>query len=394
MSDFKLSPDGRFLAFVMTDGTAAKLWIRALDSLETRLLTPFPPNSPLLFWSADGQDVGFVGGGKMYKIAKTGGPSVVICDLPPRAGFQGAAWRNDSTILFASNAGLYRVSSSGGTPSKVTSEIAAFPVTPVWLTADRFLFTSPSGIFAGSLTGAKPSLLLPDISSSAFVPSAKSPLPGHLLFLRGETLMAQPIDAEKAELRGEAFPVADRVGNLGNGLIGAFSTSDTGVLVFGPGVSTDRELVWLDRTGKKLRVATRPFSQAGNPAIRLSPDDSRAIVPIQGGTGEDLWIADLNRNALSRFTFDGSFSGIWSPDGREVLWAAGDGNRYLRSADGSGKDEFMYKNPTCNICYPYDWSSDGKRIAFTEQTDKTGTDIWLVAPDGDRKPYPYLQSRF
>jgi len=393
LRDFKLSPDGRFLAFAATNGIGFKLWIRALDSLETRLLTPLQIANPdpYLFWSADGEYVGFTVSGKIYKIARTGGSAVAICDLPGAGfGFAGAAWRSDGTILLASSAGLYRVSSSGGTPSKVTGESAAVPV---WLTAERFLFSTPNGIFASSLTGAKPSLLLPGASSSVFVPSAKPGLPGHLLFLRGETLMAQPIDAEKAELRGEAFPVAERVGHLGNELLAAFSASATGVLVFGRGVSTDRELVWLDRTGKKLQTISRPFSQAGNPAIRLSPDDSRAIMPVAEANGTDLWIADLNRNTLSRFTFDGSGSGIWSPDGRRVLWAALDGNYYLRSADGSGKDELMFKNPTCS-CWPNDWSSDGKRIAFAERTDKTQYDIWLVETDGDRKPYPYLQTRF
>jgi eukaryotic-like serine/threonine-protein kinase len=390
LRDFKLSPDGRFLAFAANDGGALKLWIRALDSLEMGPPRSYPAGSPRLFWSADAENVGFSASGKIYKIARTGGPSVAICDLP-ELPFKGAAWRSDGTILFASGVGLYRVSSSGGTPSKVNDgNIEA----PVWLTAERFLFWTPNGIFAGSLTGAKPSLLLPDASGAVVVPRAKSGLPDNLLFLRGENLMAQPIDSEKAELRGRAVPVAERVGNLGPQRIPAFSVSATGVLIFGRGMSADRELVWVDRTGKKLQTVSRPFSQATNPAVRISPDDSRAIVPVMGATGTDLWIADLNRNTLSRFTFDGSYSGIWSPDGRKVLWAANDGNRYLRSADGSGKDELVFKNPTCSNCYLGSWSSDGKRITFSERTDKTQLDIWLVGTDGDRKPYPYLQSRF
>jgi eukaryotic-like serine/threonine-protein kinase len=391
LRDFKLSPDGRFLAFATSDGGAAKLWIRALDGLEMRLLTSFAADNPLLFWSADGEYIGFAASGKLYKIARTGGSPVAICDLP--GVFRGAAWRSDGTILFGSGVGLYRVSSSGGTPSGVSEGFAAVPV---WLTGERFLFLAPApnGIFAGSLAGAKPSPLLPDASTPVFVPRTKSGLPDHLLFLRGETLMAQPIDAEKAELRGGPVPVAERVGNqsslssLGNP---AFSASATGVLVFGRGVSANRELAWLDRAGKRLQTVSRPFPLAGNPVIRLSPDDSRAIVPIGSATARDLWIAELNRNTLSRFTFDGSGSGVWSPDGRTVLWTATDGSRYLRSADGSGKDELLFKAP--GVGYVDDWSSDGKLISFAERTDKTLYDIWLVGTD-DRKPYPYLQSRF
>ncbi len=83
LRDFKLSPDGRFLAFAATNGIGFKLWIRALDSLETRLLTPLQIANPdpYLFWSADGEYVGFTASGKIYKIARTGGSAVAICDL-------------------------------------------------------------------------------------------------------------------------------------------------------------------------------------------------------------------------------------------------------------------------------------------------------------------------
>jgi eukaryotic-like serine/threonine-protein kinase len=386
--DLELSPDGRFLAFGTLDGNATKIWIRALDSLETRLLASFPLVGNLhLFWSPDGEYVGLSAAGKISKIARTGGPPVAICDLP--AGFNGAAWRSDGTILLASAVGLYRVSASGGAPGRINDEIA---YNPAWLNGERYLFSTPSGIFAGFLDGAKPSLLLPGVLNFVFVPRAKSGLPGHVLFLRGENLMAQSVDDQKAELRGEAFPV-ERVGSLGVFRVGAFSASATGVLVFGRGESADRELVWLDRTGKRLQTVSKHFPLGRNPAIRLAPDDSRAIVPVADDNRADLWIADLNRNTLVRFTFDGSSSGVWSPDGRMILWAARDGNRYLRSTDGSGKDELLFKAQT-RSGYVDGWSSDGKLITFAGGTDKTQTDIWLVGTGGDRKPYPYLQSRF
>lgn len=194
----------------------------------------------------------------------------------------------------------------------------------------------------------KPSLLLTGASGPVFVPKAKSGLPDQLLFVRGGTLYARAIDAEKVELRGAAVSVAEDVGYLRARSQPAFSAAATGVLGFGRGRHVpDRELVWLDRNGKKLQTVSRPSPQMNNPAIRLSPDRSRAIVPVEGATGPDLWTADLNRNTLSRFTFDGATSGIWSADGRKVLWAATkNGNRYLRSADGSGQDELLFTNPS------------------------------------------------
>jgi len=259
LSDCKLSPDGRFLVFAVSDGGSSKLWIRALDSLETRLLSSVgPANNTPMFWSADGEYIGFAASGKIYKIARTGGSPVEICDLP--GAFRGAAWRSDGPILFGSGPGpgLYRVSSSGGAPSKVSQEGVS---APVWLTAERFLFMEQAayGVFAGSLTETKPSLLLPGALSPVFVPGTKSGLPDQLLFLRGRTLFAQPIDVEKADLRGTAVQVAVDVGNLASPRSPAFSASATGVLVFGaasPGTAS-----WFGWTaaGKSYRPSAGPF---------------------------------------------------------------------------------------------------------------------------------------
>lgn len=53
LEDFKLSSHGRFLAFCADKDGLAKIWIRALDNLEMRLLTSFAAPSRALFWSAD-----------------------------------------------------------------------------------------------------------------------------------------------------------------------------------------------------------------------------------------------------------------------------------------------------------------------------------------------------
>jgi Tol biopolymer transport system component len=389
---FSLSADGRFLAFLTADGNNAKIWVRALESLETRLLTATQSIAtgriPSFFWSPDGAYLAFSSQGKLYKIARTGGPPVPVCDMPI-GGLSGGTWRDDGVILFSAQGSLYRVAASGGASAKLAGQEAQ-AVGPIWLGGERFLYSADGGIFTGSVEGDKPRRILSNvISNVAYVRPSSSASPGYLLFRSGDTLMAQPLDPQKADRRGEAFPVADGVGDFNTARRGAFSASANGVLVFGHGVSRKTELVWVDRFGKRLQTVSRPFALAANPAIRLSPDDTRAIVPVVGATDADLWIADLNRKSLSRLTADGSTSGIWSPDGRSVLWAARDGSRYLRPADGSGKDELLFKNPRCPSCYPYDWSSLGQ-IAFADQ----GQNIGMLNAEGDHKPYLYDQSRF
>jgi serine/threonine protein kinase/Tol biopolymer transport system component len=386
LTDFKLSPDGRSLAFVTVTGPAAgKIWIRTLDGLDTRLLTETRGNGQrydTLFWSGDGEHIAFWSAEKLCQIDRNGGPRVVLADVP--LPILGGVWLEGGVILFSTASGLFRVSSSGGNPVKIEDQNIS---SLAWLPARRFLYTRTDGIFAGSLDGRKPVQILPDHAVPTYVRPARPGLPGRLLFVRGETLLAQYFDADKLELQGEAIAVASPVG------AGTFTASANGVLVFGAGNSPDVTVTWLDRAGKRLQTSGESFRLAFNPAIRLSPDDSRAIVSIADGNGKDLWIADLNRNTRSRFTFDGASSGIWSPDGRKVLWAANNGNWYLRPADGTGKDELLFKNPSPGS-YVTDWSSDGRFIATGGKGEKAALNIWLVPAEGDRKPFPYIQSRF
>ena len=52
-----------------------------------------------------------------------GGPPVTICDVPG-SGW-GSSWGEDGTIIFASNAGISKVSSNGGTATAITKPDAA-----------------------------------------------------------------------------------------------------------------------------------------------------------------------------------------------------------------------------------------------------------------------------
>lgn len=57
-------------------------------------------------------------------------------------------------ILFSTLQGVFRVSSAGGSPVKVSEEGGVMD--HAWLTAERFLFGTQltNGIYAGSLNGA------------------------------------------------------------------------------------------------------------------------------------------------------------------------------------------------------------------------------------------------
>lgn len=79
-----LSPDGANIAYYAagSDGVS-RLWIRAMDSLESRPLsaTDLNINVPI-FWSYDSRFVLFPSAEKLKKIDISGGPAQSLCDIP------------------------------------------------------------------------------------------------------------------------------------------------------------------------------------------------------------------------------------------------------------------------------------------------------------------------
>jgi len=390
LESFRLSPDGKFLAIITEEASKNRIWIRSIGRLDTQLLTDINEGNDVA-WSPDGKYIGFLSGNKFYKIARSGGPPVFWGDSPPVP--TGGVWLDGGVKIITAIGGLYRFPAFDG-PAVRMSDHSSFG--PAWLPGEQFLYSRADGIFVGSLDGGKPKRILPDRTTAQYVPPPNRGSLGHLLFVRTKTLLAQPFDRTKNELRGDPISVAENIRDFPATFGGAFSASSNGVLVFRQG-NFNVVLTWLDRSGKTVQSFSKPF-MAANPVIKLSPTDSQAIVTVDGPDGPDLWIADFDRNTFSRFTFEGARdeSGLWSPDGRKVLWT--DGSKYyITSADRSGANEPLYEMPTSCVggCL-YDWSQDGKLISFGGQNviSPTNTNIWTVAMEGDRKPVPYRQSYF
>jgi len=400
-----LSPDGTRLVFPATDASGKEaLWVRPLDSLTAqRLQETEGGRSP--FWAPDSRQLGFFQDGKLKKTDVTGGRPVLICDAPEGLG---GTWSRNNIIVFGNfiSTGLFSVPAEGGTPTTIGTPTGSGGVYtdrwPVFLPdGQHFLYlsgelfspgTSRLGIRVGEIGSNEQKFLLQADSEALYSP------PGYLLFLRGDTLMAQRFDAGSLKLEGEAFPVAEHVTSPQSLRLGLFSVSQMGLLVYATGAGeSGGQLVWMEASGKEVGKVGQP----GVSGSILSPDGTR-LAYLAGNSGEsslDIWVMDLGRGVQTRFTFGpgANWYPVWSPDDARIAYASlgKDGwNIIVKNASGAGNAESLLKS---NIPeFPSDWSHDGRYILFTSSESKAGTsaDIWVLPLFGERKPFPYLQTPY
>ncbi len=406
-----VSPDGHRIAFTAetSEGTR-RLWVRPFDSASAQAL-PGTEGATKPFWSPDSRSLGFFADGKLKKVEASGGPPQTLCDAPSG---RGGTWNRDGVVLFAPapQNPIYRVSASGGAAVPVTSlnpgKGEYQHLWPSFLPDGRhFLYVGmlaeakPSdllGLFVGSLDSKEVKLLLSGRGNAAYAPSS-NPSRGHLLFMRGATLLARPFDAARLELTGEAIPVAENVKYYGAQGSEAFSVSEDGILAYQTGVQGDpSRLVLFDRTGREIE-SIGPIASYTHP--RLSPDGRRVVFALLDSQTHflDLWLHDLPRHVSSRFTFEPAVNifPVWSPDGRRVAFASnrtGMHSIYQRATSGSGDDELLLPSVGA-YRFPTDWSPDGRLIAFqaTDMKTKTGLDLWVYSL-ADRKAMPILATSF
>jgi Tol biopolymer transport system component len=403
---FTVSPDGRNLAYTNREAGTARLWVRALDSLEPRMLAG-TDGVTYPFWSPDGANLGFFAQGKLKKIALAGGPAQTLCDVPtPR----GASWNRDGVIIFSNvNGPLYRVRDDGGAPQPLTKlTVTAVGETHRYpefiLGGNRFLYTylngeDQGGIYAGSTDGSAPVRILPDQSRGLYVPPASGSRTGYVLFLRENALMALPFDPEKLRATGPVISLAEELTQTNNTGFGAFSASENGTLFYrrSSGVQQLADLTWIDRSGKRTMVGQMPQAAA---SLGLSPDGKRAAYSLlTSNTSGDLWLQDLDRETPERFTFDSgrAEAPVWAPDGSFIVYLNRSGSVsswdfYRKPSNSAGKPELLLKGGINST--PYDISPDGKWLVYSQTEAQTKNDLYLLPLQGEHKPEKYLDSPF
>ena len=332
------------------------------------------------FFSPDGQWLGYVDEGRIWKMRVDGGTPIVVATLSSVAG---ASWGDDGYIVAGryQESGLWRVPAAGGTPeqlTEVTDEDGSNDHRwPQALPGGRgVLFSVSTGpeesariVVLDARTGTRKDLVKGS-ASARYVPT------GYLVYARSGELQAAPFDLDRLEVTGPATRVAGGVNEDSDGEP-EYAMSDRGDLVYAPGWSGGPRstLTFLDFQGRAQDTA---FPRMPLYVPRFSADGRRVAVTV-GGAKNNVWLYDIERGLATRVTNGRYHDPLWTADGHLVMSKGppGDMDLVRRSADGDGAEEILV--PSGQAQYTGGWTFDG-RLVFQRQTATVAWDILAYDP--------------
>ncbi len=395
-----ISPDGRRVAFFARAGDLRKLFVRDLSRTEAQPIADVPDGADV-FFSPDGEWIGFSADGKLRKIAVGGGTPV---PLTSAGQSRGEAWAPDGTIVFSPtvNSPLYRLSAEGGQPQAVTKvDIAAGERTHRWPEilpdGDTVLFTvgtqdkpgdyADARIEAVSLSTGRRHVVYRGASFARFVP------PGFLLLARSGSLLAARFDPRKAEVHGNPALVLQNVNGDARSGVAFFGVSRDGTLAWISGYSPPGlvSVAWTDRTG---RIAPSGLAPGEYTDIALSPDGARLAYSVGagGGAAGDIWVVDLQQGSPYQLTSDGTGgTPLWTPDAKSIVYATVNGDAVIRRpVDGRGPPETLWK-PSDRVPLKADcFTPDGSKLLLTQFGLPTLTNILLLPATAGATATPFI----
>ncbi len=387
-----VSPDGTKVAFVASTDGSPQLFVRSLDREDpVALLGTDDPHYP--FWAPDSRRLAFFADQSLKTIDIDGGLPETIA---PAINGRGGSWGPDGTILFTPNGGstVHRVPENGGDVVRVTTldenraENAHYwpEVLPG---GDRFLYfvrsanAENSGIYLGYVDGSEPSVrLIGTMSSGIYAPPLGSGN-GHLLWVRGGELLAQPLDLAAAELTGTAAVVATgvRVEQAQRGLIA--SVSNNGVLVWAAALAEAFVVQWHNRQG--LVTDGLEIEPGFIQHLSLSPDGSRLAFALPEEGTSDIWLHDFETGTTRAIIAGPGFEElpVWTAAGDRIMYVE-TGTR-LMSADPDGVGEARTLAEVALGAFPLA-SPDDAFLIYAAGHPEGGRAPAAIAMDGSGDP--------
>jgi serine/threonine-protein kinase len=376
-----ISGDGTHLAYV----SGKQLFVRSMARTQAMAVSSPSPSISVVgnpFFSTDGKWLAFNSFYDLQKVSIDGGEMVRVTSFKGR-NF-GGTWGRDGTIVFATEAGLFRVSEQGGEPQllKAPERDDLLLVWPEFMPDGRsLLFTRlPAGsveaaeIVLFDLKTSKSTVVVRGGAGAHYVPD------GYLVYGTSRGLQAIAFDPDTGKASTDAVPIPDSdIAIAADNGAADFAVSSNGTLVlFPPPVLRPFQLVWIDRTGRQEVIRAIPPAAYGYP--RLSPEGKRIAVDIVG-SNRDVYVFDLEHGTRIRLSEgpNEDLIPVWSADGRRVYYGSNRGgfHVYSRAADGTGPEELLIDN--ADVQLPL-WLGPGNRLLFFKGPYET-SDLGSVSLD-------------
>ena len=389
--NYAISPDGRTLAFVMTDSTGTdQLWLRALERSTARRLEG-TAGARLPMWSPDSRDLAYFSAGQLLRVPASGGVPQTICDV---ADSRGGAW-GKAGIIFAAGprSGLSIVDAAGGKSRPLTTLDAAAAIVshrfPTFLpdgehfifVAERDALTDHDQAYLASVDDPRVHVLEGVGSGATFA------APDRVLWVRDRSIVSQRLDMRTFRLVGQATPLSDAIRVVGE-ITGmpAVRASRTGVLVYdllddGPVV-----LRWLDASGA-LAMAAPAVRGSYPPAV--SPDGKHAVLSLAGDHGVDNFVADLEsgRTTLLGTPGLGVTVAKWNAAGTRIAGVSAGQHFSVDQIDPRDGSDSLILAGDGRFQEFDNWSQDGRTMLLHSLRPGRGrvAEYLTLAPGGARR---------
>jgi serine/threonine-protein kinase len=414
-----ISPDGKTLAWIArlkSDGGASeaerRIYARPLDAYQVDPVRgtegadrfKFSPDSRWLTFSAP-----ISPGASQRRLARvpvdSSSPPLTLADWQDKWSSWTLLPSGDILILTELGHSFVRVPGEGGRATQPREiELGGF-VGSLWagraLPDGRAVFLGSESWGSGGYQGG--ALLLNLETGTArmmFATGGKavySPT-GHVLFSRGETLLAAPFDLAELVLRGGPVTVTGGIRTPFVGGHGWFTVSANGMLVYAAGgqAGMQRRIVMVDEAGN-----VEPWSEerrAFNRGMRVSLDGRKLAAVVIAPNGKyEVWTSEVDRPRLRQLAAVADadcWLPIWSPDGERVAYLRNARNEhdgiYWCRADRSGAPERLLKREASDTWLtPLSWSPDGAQLLIRRfSAGKTEVLVLPVEADehGVRRP--------
>jgi serine/threonine-protein kinase len=337
---FAISPQGDRIAYTGIAPISRGIYVRDLSEMNARAL-PETQGGHSLFFSPDGEWVGFGARGAIYKTLVSGGFPTHVTDVG--GTLVGGTWTDDGEIIFSTwptdgygdtevDHGLFAVSADGGTPRRISTPDSSSGAidhrTPFavpgsdWLLvtlwpASNLTYDARIAVVSRASGRVEPLLagMAPQYTKSGHLVYATAT--GSVLGQRFDLADAGPLAGPQSLLVDEERDGAAAVFTAGGGWAD-FAVSTNGTMLFMRG-DEGSALDILNRSGT---VTASPFeardiSHLDSP--RFSPDGRRVALAVairsarrpSGATVQGfqarhfVYVVDLNSGASQRITLEG-----------------------------------------------------------------------------------------